>query len=157
MHTMTYRVLTAAAATWPVIGLTVIGTASLPLWAREMGYSAAKDLAAADRWKPCNCNFPLLPLLFLPLQRWHDHLWFEGISWLSGSWNLVNRQHVISRNTWLSMRKWALYSSPSLYRYTYICTREQRFAASPLPWGKVGFEVSILKGGETTRAQTQAW
>lgn len=97
MHTMTCLVLTAAATLWPVIGLTVIGTVFLPLWALEMGHNAAVDLTAAVRWKPCNCNFPRLPFFFLPFERWHDHLWVEGISWPSGPWNLVNRQHAISK------------------------------------------------------------
>lgn len=61
IHTMTCLVLTAVAAPWPVIGLTVIGTVFLPLRALEMGHNAAVDLAAAVRWKPCNCNFPCLP------------------------------------------------------------------------------------------------
>lgn len=61
IHTMTCLVLTAVAVLWPVIGLTVIGTVFLPLRAQEMGHNAAVDLAAAVRWKPCNCNFPRLP------------------------------------------------------------------------------------------------
>lgn len=61
-HTMTRLVLTAVAVLWPVIGLTVIGTVFLPLRAPEMGHNAAVNLAAAVRWKACNCNFPRLPL-----------------------------------------------------------------------------------------------
>lgn len=67
IHTMTGLVLTAVAVLWPVIGLTVIGTVFLPLRALEMGHNAAVDLAAAVRWKPCNCNFPRLPFSPSPL------------------------------------------------------------------------------------------
>lgn len=61
IHTMTRLVLTAVAVLWPVIGLTVIGTVFLALWALEMRRNTAVDLAAAVRWKPCNCNFLRLP------------------------------------------------------------------------------------------------
>lgn len=61
---MTCLVLTAEIALWPVIGLTVIGTVFLPLWALEMHHNAAVDLAAAARKKPCNCNFPRISFSF---------------------------------------------------------------------------------------------
>lgn len=166
MHTMTCLVLTAAAALWSVIGLTVIGTVFLPLWALEMGHNAAVDLTAAVRWKPCNCNFPRLPFFFLPFERWHDHLWVEGISWPSGPWNLVNRQHAISK---IHGCQWEnepsiRHSAGTCFFFVLFCfgfflqihvfTRQQRFAAGPPPWGKVRFEVSTLQGEDHTSTNT---
>lgn len=110
IHTMTCLVLTAVAVLWLVIGLTVIGTVFLPLQALDMGHNAAVDLAAAVRWKPCNSNFPCLPF--------SSSVWtltWSFMSWVNFMtlWPLKPGQPPTCdfRNTWLSMRKWALHSS----------------------------------------------
>lgn len=83
MHYMFCLVLTAVAALWPVIGLTVIGTAFLPLWALEMHHNAVVDLADAVTGKPCKFNFPSFSIFLLLLKTntiiyeliaFHDHL-----------------------------------------------------------------------------------
>lgn len=87
-----------------------------------MGHNAAVDLAAAVRWKPCNGN---LSFFFSS-----SSVWTLTRSFMSQG-HFVTLRHLKPgrppcdfRNTWLSMRKWALQSSlrRGLFCFSYTAT-----------------------------------
>lgn len=157
MQTMTCLLLTAVASKWLVIGMTVIGTVFLPLWALEMGHNAAVDLAAAVRWKPCNCNFPRLPIFFLHLnadmiiyefREFHDPRALE--TWSPASKQFQKYMVVNEKMSPLFI----ILQELSFFFQTHVFTRQQRFAAGSPLRGKVRFEVSILRGEDHTSTNT---
>lgn len=137
MQTMTCLLLTAVASLWLVIGLTVIGTVFLPLWALEIGHNAAVDLAAAVRCKPCNCNFPRLPFFFLHLNA--DMIIYEFREFLDPraleTWSTASKQFkkYMVVNEKMSPLFIILQELFFFSLQIHVFTQQQRFAAGPPP------------------------
>lgn len=123
-----------------------------------MGHNAAVDLAAAVRWKPCNCNFPRLPFFVLLLNT--DMIIYE-LSEFHDPWALeawVTASMRFPRYTAVNEK----ISPPFIIQeeltvlQIHVFTRWQRLtAAGPPPWGRVYLEVSRHLGKDHTYTNTQ--
>lgn len=121
---MTCLPLTAEVGLWPVIGLTVIGTVSLPLLALEMHHNAAVDLAAAVRRKPCNYNFHRIFSFFSFFLLNTNRIIYELSAfqnpWATENWSAASMQFQKHPVVNEKIRPQFIIAEELVCRYTYL-------------------------------------